>query len=63
MCLMSEYIFQVDNKPVEWSTPAGQQLKQSLILSNEAKKFAIAREIIHVLQYQPEIKAFINLSE
>ena len=37
------------NKPVDWSSPAGQKFAESLLLSNSAKKFVIAREVKHVM--------------
>ncbi|XP_068203255.1 transmembrane protein 177 isoform X2 [Palaemon carinicauda] len=38
----------VKNEPVHWDTPAGKALKESLVFSDEAKKFAIARELAYL---------------
>ncbi|XP_069194983.1 transmembrane protein 177 isoform X2 [Procambarus clarkii] len=46
----------VNNEPVPWSTAAGESLKQSIILSKDAKKFGIAREITSLSTVQP----FVN---
>ncbi|KAK8722501.1 hypothetical protein OTU49_012245, partial [Cherax quadricarinatus] len=43
----------VNNNPVPWSTSEGISLKQSLSLSDDAKKFAIAREITSLSTAQP----------
>ncbi|XP_042233029.1 transmembrane protein 177-like isoform X2 [Homarus americanus] len=43
----------VNNEPVPWSTPEGESLKQSLVLSKDAKKFAIAREITSLSTLEP----------
>lgn len=45
---------QVNNAPVPWSTPGGERLRNSLILSQDAKKFAVAREL-HGIQSDPII--------
>ena len=36
----------LNNRPIEWDTPAGQSLLDSLILSSKAHKFGIARELM-----------------
>lgn len=43
----------VNNKPVAWSTAAGESLKQSFVLSKEAKKFVLAREITNLGTAEP----------
>ncbi|KAK4305697.1 hypothetical protein Pmani_022423 [Petrolisthes manimaculis] len=45
----------INQQQVPWSTPAGQSLKQSLVLSPEAKKFAICREMMSVNTNEPFI--------
>lgn len=49
----------VNNASVPWSTPDGQKLRKSFIISEEAKKFAIARELLSLHQYENEKNAFI----
>jgi len=41
---------------IYWSSLEGQSLKESLILSRDAKKFAIAREICHLSTGEPFVK-------
>ncbi|XP_050732278.1 transmembrane protein 177-like [Eriocheir sinensis] len=49
----------VNNEPVAWSTAGGQRLMHSLVLSKNAKKFAIAREL-HGIETDPILtRAFI----
>lgn len=43
----------MNNEPVPWSTEAGELLKQSFMLSKEAKKFALAREITTLATAEP----------
>lgn len=45
---------QVNNASVPWSTSGGERLKNSLILSQNAKKFAIAREL-HGIESDPVV--------
>lgn len=47
------HLCQINNQPVPWSTPAGQSLKQSLVLSPNAKKFALCRELVSVNSNEP----------
>merc|ERR1712179_656893 len=41
---------------IKWSSPEGQSLKESLILSKDAKKFVIARELYNLSTGEPFIK-------
>lgn len=43
----------MNNKAVPWSSSEGQSLKESLVLSKEAKMFAIAREIASLSTTEP----------
>eukprot|EP00920_Eleutheroschizon_duboscqi_P000542 GHVT01001506.1.p1 GENE.GHVT01001506.1~~GHVT01001506.1.p1 ORF type:complete len:223 (+),score=3.75 GHVT01001506.1:98-670(+) len=43
--------FKVNNEPVNWFTQEGQDLLESLVLSDKAKSFAIAREIQFLKSY------------
>ena len=43
-----------------WSSPAGKKLKESMELSVNAKKFAIAREVLYLCQDEVEKKTLIN---
>lgn len=47
----------VANRTVKWETEAGVRLKHSLVLSDKAKKFAIAHEILMSNTYQMWIQA------
>lgn len=38
----------INNKPIDWNTPAGRSLQESLVLSEKARKFAIARELFYL---------------
>ncbi|XP_063852337.1 transmembrane protein 177-like [Scylla paramamosain] len=49
----------VNNTPVPWGSEAGQALKNSLILSKNAKKFAIARELSGLQRTQAVTQALI----
>ncbi|KAK7072876.1 hypothetical protein SK128_018166 [Halocaridina rubra] len=52
----------VNNEPVPWSSPEGKSLQQSLILSDDAKKFAIARELVHIDSSEPILKGVFTSS-
>ncbi|GAB1605747.1 transmembrane protein 177-like [Argonauta hians] len=41
----------VANKAIDWSSEIGQKFSNSLILSDKAKKFAIAREIFYIADH------------
>ncbi|XP_042860335.1 transmembrane protein 177-like isoform X2 [Penaeus japonicus] len=43
----------LNNQPVAWSSAKGDSLMKSLILSDEAKKFALAREFVHLDSGEP----------
>lgn len=43
----------VNNQPVAWSSAEGSSLMKSLVLSDEAKKFALARELVHLDTGEP----------
>ncbi|CAL8096001.1 unnamed protein product [Orchesella dallaii] len=45
----------VENKPIEWGSDGGQLLKDSLVVSERAQKFAIAREIVMTDTHSPYI--------
>ncbi|KAF2359083.1 hypothetical protein FHG87_010165 [Trinorchestia longiramus] len=49
----------VNNRPVPWQEPAGQKLKDSLSISDDAKQFAIARETLLICQDEPD-KCFVH---
>jgi hypothetical protein len=42
---------QVDTKPVEWGSDDGKLLQHAIVLSENAQKFAIARELSHLDTY------------
>ncbi|ODN05878.1 Transmembrane protein [Orchesella cincta] len=52
----------VENKPVEWGSDGAQLLKDSLILSERAQKFAIAREIVMTNNHAPYIHGGLGAS-
>ncbi|XP_063296753.1 transmembrane protein 177-like [Pelobates fuscus] len=49
----------VNGKEVVWDSEIGAHLKDSLILSTEAQKFALAREAFYAQNYSPVIKASV----
>lgn len=51
---------QVGQKTIHWSSPDGQALESSLILSDAAQKFAIAREISKANSHQVTLHMAIN---
>lgn len=44
------------DEEIKWDSPEGQSLKESLILSRDAKKFAIARNLSHLSTGEPFVK-------
>ena len=50
------------NKTVHWTTPEGMLLESSLLLTDSAKKFAIARELEMASSHQVTIQSTINCS-
>ena len=44
---------------MDWSTDAGSALKESLIFSSDAQKFAIAREVVHLQSGGPVLSAAV----
>lgn len=52
----------VNNEPVQWRTPEGISLQESLVFSDEAKKFAIARELAHLNTAEPFINGLFTSS-
>lgn len=48
----------VGSRSVEWGTKTGERLKYSLVLSDKAKKFAIAHEVLMSNTYQMWLKDF-----
>lgn len=49
----------INGKVVDWSTDAGSALKESLIFSSDAQKFAIAREVAHLQSGGPVLSAAV----
>ncbi|XP_060117577.1 transmembrane protein 177 [Heteronotia binoei] len=49
----------VEGKEVDWKSPEGLALKEALILSLEAQKFAIAREVMYLQNNSPLIHAAV----
>lgn len=49
----------INGKVVDWSTEAGSALKESLIFSCDAQKFAIAREVAHLQSGGPVLSAAV----
>lgn len=41
-------MFQISGESVSWYSTAGENLKESLVISDKAKKFAMGREILYV---------------
>lgn len=53
---------QVGQKTIHWSSPDGQALESSLILSDAAQKFAIAREISKAASHKVTWDCVLNVS-
>ena len=47
----------LNNASIDWNSPSGQQLIDSLILSEKARQFAIARELFYVHTFHMYVKA------
>ncbi|XP_077176672.1 transmembrane protein 177 [Paroedura picta] len=53
------HIVMVEGKEVDWKSTEGLALKEALILSSEAQKFAIAREVMYLQKNSPLIHAAV----
>lgn len=49
----------INGKVVDWSSDSGSALKESLVFSSEAQKFAIAREVSHLESAGPVLSAAV----
>lgn len=49
----------INGKVVDWNSDAGSVLKESLIFSSDAQKFAIAREVAHLQSGGPVLSATV----
>lgn len=55
-------LIQVNNESVNWSTPEARNLLRSLVLSEDAQKFALAREVLRVQTNEPMWKSVLNMT-
>ena len=46
----------IENHPIDWESHAGQDLRQSLVLSDNARRFAIARELFYIYTVQMYVR-------
>lgn len=46
----------LNNKTIDWTSEAGQQLLESLVLSENARQFAIARELFYLRSHHIQIR-------
>lgn len=49
----------INGEVVDWSSDAGSALKESLVFSSDAQKFAIAREVAHLQSGGPVLSAAV----
>ncbi|KAK7493214.1 hypothetical protein BaRGS_00015551 [Batillaria attramentaria] len=52
----------LNNQSIDWNTPAGKQLLESMILSEKAREFAIARELFYLHTYHIHVRGLLFCS-
>ncbi len=51
---------QINNKPIDWESSAGNSLRAAVVLSDQAKQFAIAREVYYTNTQYVYVEAFLR---